>query len=195
MSKGRLQEVVLKIVQVTMKLDPFSACRHLCRVYIHLSFTYSAGPSSVVWTELGLAPPFPPMRVLEVKWSRALSHVCEVALSRTPIGIQTASSRTHLIYPVSKSNFWKSSTRQLGCLLKHLAWQHGCLPLTYMNTRSNTTINCQPRREVRIKNPMISSLLEMVVPIALIVVQEGCKNVLRRAPTLANHNGYWGPIR
>ena len=30
---------------------------------------------------LGPAPPFPPMRVLEVQWSRALGLVCEVALS------------------------------------------------------------------------------------------------------------------
>jgi hypothetical protein len=34
--------------------------------YIHLAFTYSVGPSSVVGSELGPAPPFPPMRVLEV---------------------------------------------------------------------------------------------------------------------------------
>jgi hypothetical protein len=54
-----------KIVQATMKHDPF---------------TYSIGPSSVVWTKLGPALPFPPMRVLEVKWSRALSLVCEVTL-------------------------------------------------------------------------------------------------------------------
>ena len=55
-------------------------CRNPCRLYIHLAFTYSIGPSSVVWSELGPAPPFPPMRVLEVQWSRALSLVCEVAL-------------------------------------------------------------------------------------------------------------------
>ena len=47
----------------------------------HLVFTYFVGPSSVVWSELGPAPPFPPMRVLEVKWSQALSLMCEVALS------------------------------------------------------------------------------------------------------------------
>ena len=52
-----------------------------CRPYIHLAFTYSVGPSSVVWSELGLAPPFPPMRVLELYGSRALGLVCEVALS------------------------------------------------------------------------------------------------------------------
>ena len=55
--------------------------RNPYRLYIHIAFTYSVGPSSVVWSELGPAPPFPPMRVLEVQWSRALSLECEVALS------------------------------------------------------------------------------------------------------------------
>ena len=50
--------------------------------YIRLTFTYSVGPSSVLWSsELGPAPPVPPMRVLEVSWSWAPSLVCEVALS------------------------------------------------------------------------------------------------------------------
>jgi hypothetical protein len=49
------------------------------RLHIHLAFTYSVGPSSVVGSELGPAPPFPPTRVLEVQWPRALSLVCEVA--------------------------------------------------------------------------------------------------------------------
>ena len=56
------------------------ACRNPCRLYTHLAFTYSVGPSSVAWSELGPGPPFPPMRVLEVQGSRALSPVCEVAL-------------------------------------------------------------------------------------------------------------------
>ena len=34
--------------------------------YIHLAFTYSIGPSGVVGSKLGPAPPFPPMSVLEV---------------------------------------------------------------------------------------------------------------------------------
>ena len=57
-------------------------CKNPCRRYIHLAFTHSVGPSSiVVWkSELGPAPPFPPMRVLEAYWSRALSLVWEVAL-------------------------------------------------------------------------------------------------------------------
>ena len=33
---------------------------------VHLAFTYYVGPSSVMCSELGLALPFPPMRVLEV---------------------------------------------------------------------------------------------------------------------------------
>ena len=55
-------------------------CRNPCRFYIHLAFTYYIGPSSVEWSELGPAPSFPPMRVLEVYWSRALSLMCELAL-------------------------------------------------------------------------------------------------------------------
>ena len=41
------------------------------RLYICLSFRSSVGPSSIVWSELGLALPIPPTRVLEMQWSRA----------------------------------------------------------------------------------------------------------------------------
>ena len=38
-------------------------------------------PQSIVWSsELGPAPPSPPMRVLGLRWARALSLMCEVAL-------------------------------------------------------------------------------------------------------------------
>ena len=67
-------------------------CRHPCRLYIHLAFTYSVGPSSVVWSKLGLAPPFPPMRVLEVQWSWALSPVCEVAFTNNFFVLRATSS-------------------------------------------------------------------------------------------------------
>ena len=51
-------------------------CRNPRRLHIHLAFTHSFGPSSVVWSsELGPAPPFPPMGVLKGQWSRALSLV------------------------------------------------------------------------------------------------------------------------
>ena len=56
----------LKIVQVTRNMIHRMPSMIPCRLYIHLAFTYSVGPSSVVWSELGRAPPFPPMRVLEV---------------------------------------------------------------------------------------------------------------------------------
>ena len=55
-------------------------CRNPCGLYIHLAFSYFVGPSSVVWGESGPVPPFPPMRVLEVKWSQALSLGLDVAL-------------------------------------------------------------------------------------------------------------------
>ena len=55
-------------------------CRSPCRLYIHLAFTYYVDPSSIVWSKLEPAPPFPPMRVHEVWWSRALNLVCEVTL-------------------------------------------------------------------------------------------------------------------
>ena len=55
------------------------------RLDIHLAITSSVSPSSVVWcSELGPAPPCPPMRVLEMFRSRALSLVCEVALINHP---------------------------------------------------------------------------------------------------------------
>jgi hypothetical protein len=51
--------------------------------YIYLAtFTHSVGPSKrSVKRELGSVPPSPPMRVLEVEWSGALSLVCEVAFT------------------------------------------------------------------------------------------------------------------
>ena len=65
--------------------------RNLCRLYIHLAVNYSVGPSSVARSiKFGAAPPFPPMRVLEVYWSRALSLVCEVALNHTKANITHA---------------------------------------------------------------------------------------------------------
>ena len=56
-------------------------CRNPSRLHIHTAFAYSHGPRSVVWSDLNPAPPFPPMRVLEVYRSRALNLVCEVTLS------------------------------------------------------------------------------------------------------------------
>ena len=51
-------------------------------LHIHLASTYSVGPSRVVWSELGLAPLFLPMKVLAMQWSQAHNLVCEVARSK-----------------------------------------------------------------------------------------------------------------
>ena len=77
----------LKITQKTWNMIHLMACRNPCRLYVHCAFTYFVGPSSVMWSELGLAPPFPPMRVLEVQWSHALGLMCEVALGCPNHGI------------------------------------------------------------------------------------------------------------
>jgi hypothetical protein len=43
-----------------------------------------------------LAPPFPPMRVLEVQWSQTLNLMCEVAFS--------VGDTTHVVYNHATSN-------------------------------------------------------------------------------------------
>jgi hypothetical protein len=52
-----------------------------CRLYIHLAFTHSTHPSSIVWNKLGSALLFPPE---ESPWSAmvtGISLICEVAHS------------------------------------------------------------------------------------------------------------------
>ena len=72
----------LTIIQLTMKHDSFDAMWEFhVDFYIPLAITYSVGPSSVVQSEFGPAPPSPPMKVLKVQWSRALGLVCEVILN------------------------------------------------------------------------------------------------------------------
>jgi hypothetical protein len=71
---------ILKIVKVTMNMIHLMPCKNPHRIDIYLASTYSVGPSSVVQNKLAQAPPFPPMRMLEVKWTWALSLVREVAL-------------------------------------------------------------------------------------------------------------------
>ena len=56
----------LRIVQVTMNhvlVDAVKIC-HVDFASIFRSHTYSGGPSSVVWSELGPAPPFPMRMVM-----------------------------------------------------------------------------------------------------------------------------------
>ena len=58
----------------------------------------SNSPSTVVWSsEVGPAPPLPPMRVLEVRWSRAPSLVCDVALHRKLLASNTPNIQTSIL--------------------------------------------------------------------------------------------------
>ena len=72
------RDVFSKTIQQPWNMIYLVQRRNPCRLYIHLAFTCSVGPSSVVWSKLGRAPLFPPMRVLQVQWSWALSLMCEV---------------------------------------------------------------------------------------------------------------------
>ena len=59
-------------------------CMNPCRLYTHLAFTHSVGPSSIVWNELRPAPPFHQWECLKcndhglsvscVKWPLILIH-------------------------------------------------------------------------------------------------------------------------
>ena len=85
------------------------------RLHIHLhSHTYSVGPPSVVWSDLGAALPLPPMRALVVQWSRALSLVCEVALK--PF--------VTLDWPkFTDTKVWVPSLRCDLCICRVVSWQ------------------------------------------------------------------------
>ena len=86
-----------------MQRDPFMSCRNPCWLHIHLAFTYSIGPSSVLWSELGPAPPCPPMRVLIVLWSRALSLVYEVAFSNAHVYFVLRSVTLFMIFNLTNT--------------------------------------------------------------------------------------------
>jgi hypothetical protein len=91
-------------------------CRNLCRFYIHLAFTCSVGPSSMMWSKLRPSLPFPPIRVLEVNCSRAFSLVCEMALEGQ--FTQVPSSKTH----ITRGEYVQSQplrTRKLGLTTSH----------------------------------------------------------------------------
>jgi hypothetical protein len=77
-------------------------CRNPCRLDFHLAITCSAGPSSVVWSELGPALPFPPMRVVEVYRSRALNLVCEVAFSEGSLPASKTSCTSYELCGVTR---------------------------------------------------------------------------------------------
>ena len=117
-----------------------------CGLYIHVTFTYSVGPSSIVRSELGPAPPFPPMRVLKVEWSWALSLVCEVALMARP-HVQAMASPN--LYKVANLKLWPPNVK------------HKPSPLILLKV---TASNWSPQN---LKNPFDhDDQLEMVTPSA-----------------------------
>ena len=91
---------------------------------MHLAYTCSVSPSSVVWSELGLAPSFPPTRVLEVYWSRARSLVCEVALSYTDQS--------------DGSQHWAGPSLSLS----NISLQNGLVPGTSSSSHNNNKNKC-----------------------------------------------------
>ena len=92
---------------------------HVDNTPILHSHTHSLGPSSAVWNELGRAPLFPPMRVLEVWWSRALSLVCDVALSLRVLTYQGFCQRRSNKKPIIRSKWW--CQQELPHVLNHVA--------------------------------------------------------------------------
>ena len=86
-------------------------------VGIHVDFTSilhshtPLGPSSALCSELGLAPPLPPTRVLEVQWSRALSLVCEVTLRTKPWNHGTPNHQSIIFYHVGRLRMNRNSSK------------------------------------------------------------------------------------
>jgi hypothetical protein len=103
-----------------------------CHAGFHVEFTSmlhshtSVGPSRIVWSELGPATPFPPMRVLEVALSyqtltnKALSVFKEMA----PRNLATSATTIHgscsraLLSPT-----WSCHAPYLAFASKKLTWQ------------------------------------------------------------------------
>ena len=138
-------------------------CRNPCKLYIHLAFNYSIGPSSVVWSELGPAPPFPPMRVLEVQWSRALSLVCEVAL-RTSQPMKHILPKSRGTRSSSRSKRkkvkWRLSPCSFSSFLKGKCFWNGLVFSNHMDVAWNLTLlQTRPVCQLQIKSPIHLLLL------------------------------------
>ena len=122
--------------------------RSPCRLYIHLAFTHSVGPSSVVLSKFGPAQSFPPMIVLEMEWSWALSLVCEVALSfHTLQRRPTSSPQLHIDLrrqlKVDKPITAQPSKSGLKGSHEHASRQGGIEnPLSSSNHCSGRLVNC-----------------------------------------------------
>ena len=84
-------------------------CRTPCRLFIHVVFFGPLGLHLRVRSEVGRSPPSRPMRALRLRWSRAFSLVCEVALNyhvvKGPSNLVSASPLTLLLLHVWCSSF------------------------------------------------------------------------------------------
>jgi hypothetical protein len=96
-----------KTIQVIMTHDPFDVMYKSMKTYnIHLAFTYSIDPSSAMWSKLVRALPFPPMRVVEVQWSCALSLMCECGPSSGSLRVWVQETWGPKHSPLNVCSFW-----------------------------------------------------------------------------------------
>ena len=105
-------------------------CRNPCGLYIHLAYTYSVGPSSVVWSELGLALPFHQweclkcnghgLRVSCVKWPSVNVTSTLAVLVHTVMFVGCMQFRMLIFWNIHSKLQWQFST---GCILKELMYQ------------------------------------------------------------------------
>ena len=96
-----------------------------CKLYIHPAFTYSVGPSSVVWSELGPAPPFHQWECL-----KSNDHGLSVSCVKWPF----FHVRNNVTYPILRCMLGYTNCQQLyhqchlmtlgssGVLTNILAW-------------------------------------------------------------------------
>ena len=150
-------------------------CRNPCKCYIRLAFTYLFGPSSILWSELWPAPPFSPMRALEVQRSRAPSAiVCEAALSLVST-----------FHPWFIHSWWGTRCSHNVPLRSSFWWR--CEHWVGMGWRVSTGYIIRMKRRWRVDDVA----MKMFVFIVLLFVRAARE---RRPGILAHHHGSsgWG---
>ena len=130
-------------------------CRNPCRLYIQLTFTYSVGPSSAMWSELGPAPPFHQWECLKCdghglstlceKWPLVTDEPVEVHQDLRIVLLEESKEYTHINYKKHRKvtqlvtgRTWK--TRGLRPKISH--------PLRLLNIllKQNPNYQCHPNR-------------------------------------------------
>ena len=122
-------------------------CGNPCRLYIHLAITYSIGPSSVVWSELGPARLFCQWECLNCTGhGLSVSCVLSVALIsglRCGLTVSTLHTQTWIhicicVLPTKQklqnANLWDMRVLSYGSgLVCRACWQMPCFPSAAMN--------------------------------------------------------------